>query len=146
MFNLVSFNVHQNLLRTVLLEKYGYRGVPIREPRGQDRTLFSARKIRGMLGWSARQTGELYWNVSVTRCITDEDFISQTPHHERSPSGRPRRIRACIFVEVLTDEQIPGIGERRIESFHRSIGNGSNTRNGFDNERTELMYVDLTTF
>lgn len=53
-FNLAAANIHQDIPGKVLLEKYGYRTVPIDEPESQDQTLFSTRKIREMLGWQAR--------------------------------------------------------------------------------------------
>ena len=53
-FNLAAANVHQDIAANILLDKYGYRTVPIRESEASDGTLFSTGKIREMLGWQAR--------------------------------------------------------------------------------------------
>lgn len=53
-FNMAAANVHQDVPATQLLDKHGYKGKPVGELEGEDRTLFSTRKFREMLGWEAK--------------------------------------------------------------------------------------------
>lgn len=53
-FNLAAANVHQDVSMTELLGRHGYAGMPVGSTEGEDRTLFSTRKIRDRLGWAER--------------------------------------------------------------------------------------------